>query len=52
MRVTLVVFPYDTELYYTFWDLDDVESFLVSGVGGEEVCQAAGKLVEGLSRED
>lgn len=50
LRVSLVVFPNDTELNNTLGDLDNLESLLVFGVSSQEGLQAGGKLVEGLHK--
>ena len=37
LRFALVVLPYHTEGDDSFWNLDDIEGFLILGVGFEKV---------------
>ena len=49
LRKTLIIFPYDTELQDTLWDLNDIKSLLVIRVDLQEKFQTGFQLFKSLS---
>jgi hypothetical protein len=52
LRDTLIIFPYNTELQYTLWDLHNLKSLLVTRVGFQEKPQASGQFFKSLLRKN
>ena len=48
LRDTVIVFPYDTELQDTLWDLNDFKSLLIVRVTFQEMSQTSFQLFESL----
>lgn len=48
MQLSLVIFPNNTELNDALWNLDDIKSTLVIGVGLEERLERDRKLGQSL----
>ena len=48
LRDTLIIFPYDTELQDTLWNLYDIKSLLIIWVAFQEKSQTSFQLFKSL----